>query len=164
MKVYDIKGIILGIGIGLVFSSIVNINMNQKAIDDDFIRAEASKRGFIILKPEDLIDKDRINEDIKTKEEIEGNMKSNEEDENSKKEDEEISDEEISFEILKGYNSYDTAEVLLNSGLISDKDVFINRIRKRDKQRNIQTGVFIIKKGTSIDDIINIITTPRNKR
>mgnify|MGYP000903922426 CR=1 FL=1 len=60
MKSYDIKGIILGIGIGLVLSSIINININSRALTDDFIKAEASKRGFMIVNPKDLIDKKTV--------------------------------------------------------------------------------------------------------
>lgn len=145
MKLYDIKGIMLGIGIGLVLSSIVNININQKALNDDFIKAEASKRGFIILNPGELIDKEKTNESMKHNEKIENN---------------EQKDEEIKIEVLKGYTPYDTAELLLNSGLILDKNEFINRIKEKNRERKIQYGVFIIKKGTSYDDIIDIITAP----
>ncbi len=120
MKVYDIKGIMLGMGIGLVLSSIINININGKAFSDDYIRTEAIKRGFIVINPEDLINKNIKNEDIKDDEKIESD---------------EAEKEEIRIEILKGFNSYDAAEVLMKNGLILDIKEFLNRLKEKEKER-----------------------------
>jgi len=145
MKLYDIRGIMLGMGIGLVLSGIINININGKDLSDDYIKTEAIKRGFIVINPEDIINKEIKNNEIKDDEKI----------------DTEVSEkEEIKIEIIKGSNSYDVAELLMKSGLILDAKEFLSRLKELDKERKIQYGVYIIKKGTSYNDIIDIITTP----
>jgi len=145
MKPYDIKGIMLGLGIGLVFSAIINININEKDLSDDYIKTEAIKRGFIVINPEDIINKEIKNEEAKDDE---------------KTETEEAEKEEVKIEIIKGSSSYDVAELLMKSGLILNSDEFLNRLRELDKERKIQYGNYIIKKGTNYDDIIDIITIP----
>ena len=153
MKSYDIKGIILGIGIGLVLSSIINININSRALTDDFIKAEASKRGFMIVNPKDLIDKGQISEKNST---YEGEKMNDQSDET-----EEI--EEVEIKIFKGYDSYKTADVLAEHGLIDDKSGFMDRLYKRGKDDKIQYGSFILQKGMSYDDIIDVITKPKKQ-
>lgn len=151
MKSYDIKGIILGIGIGLVLSSIININIDSRALTDDFIKTEASKRGFIIVNPKDLIDKSGAKEKNSTYE----SKKINE------PLDETESTKEVEIKISKGYDSYKTADVLAEHGLIDDKSEFMDRLYKRGKDDKIQYGSFVLKKGMSCDDIIDVITKPK---
>ncbi|HCJ56413.1 hypothetical protein [Lutispora sp.] len=153
MKSYDIKGIILGIGIGLVLSSIINININSRALTDDFIKTEASKKGFIIVNPKDLIDKGETSEKNST---YEGEKINEDSDEM-----EEIG--EVEIKVSKGYDSYKTADVLAEHGLIDDKNGFMDRLYKRGKDDKIQYGSFILKKGMSYDDIIDVITKPKKQ-
>lgn len=145
MKLYDIKGIMLGMGIGLVLSGIININIYGKDLNDDYIKTEAIKRGFIVINPEDIINKEIKNNEVKDDEII----------------DTEVSEkEEVKIEIIKGSNSYDVAELLMKNGLILDAKEFLSRLKELDKERKIQYGVYIIKKGSSYNDIIDIISTP----
>lgn len=150
MKVYDAKAIILGIGIGLVISSIININIVGKTLTDDFIKVEASKRGFVIMDPKDLIDKEKTED------------QNNNLGESKEMKEEKAENEEIKVEFIKGYNSYEAAEALLDKGIIIDKDGFINRLKERGKTDKIQYGSFILKRNLSYDDIIDIITNPKN--
>lgn len=145
MKLYDIKGIMLGMGIGLVLSGIININIYGKDLNDDYIKTEAIKRGFIVINPEDIINKEIKNNEAKDGEII----------------DTEVSEkEEVKIEIIKGSNSYDVAELMMKNGLILDAKEFLSRLKELDKERKIQYGVYIIKKGSSYNDIIDIISTP----
>ena len=94
MKTYDIKSIMLGIGLGLVIASIININTYGnygRVLSDDILKMEATKRGFIIFDPEDIINKNTINENS-------GNISSAMT--NNKK-----YDEEVKIEIMKGYDA-----------------------------------------------------------
>lgn len=152
MKTYDVKGIMLGVGIGLILSSIINININRSVLTDDFIKVEASKRGFIIVDPKTLIDKEKINE----------KSYNNTLEDSKDKIEEKQENEEIKIEFAKGYNSYEAAEVLLEKGLIVNKDEFIDRLKQRGKADKIQYGSFILKKNLSYDDIIDIITKPKS--
>ena len=148
MKLHNIKGIILGIGIGLVLSSVININ--ERTLTDDYIKAEASKRGYMIVNPKDLITKEKT---------IEGNY--NSELIENKQSSKEI--EEIRFDIIKGYNSYETAKVLLDNGLIANKDEFLDRLHEKKKEDKIQYGSFVLVKGLNYDEIIDIITKPKSQ-
>ncbi|NLM44643.1 MAG: endolytic transglycosylase MltG [Clostridiales bacterium] len=149
MKTYDIKSIMLGIGLGLVIASIININTYGnygRVLSDDILKMEATKRGFIIFDPEDIINKNTINENS-------GNISSAMT--NNKK-----YDEEAKIEIMKGYDAFTTSKLLFKSGLIQDVSEFLRRIEEKNKDNKIQYGTYIIKKGTSYDDIIDIITIP----
>ncbi|HOE56588.1 MAG TPA: hypothetical protein PLL98_01510 [Bacillota bacterium] len=52
---YHLKNIILGIGIGLVFSSMVNINVGFNELTVEEIKKEAEKHDLIILTREEFI-------------------------------------------------------------------------------------------------------------
>ncbi|HHY77102.1 MAG TPA: endolytic transglycosylase MltG [Clostridiales bacterium] len=148
MKTYDIKSIMLGIGLGLVIASILNINIYGNfgnSISDDVLKTEATKRGFIIYNPEDIINKKTID--------------SNNGDNKSKTNNYENNDE-IKIQIMKGYDALETAKVLFNNGLIKDIPEFVHRLEEKNKDKKIQYGTYIIKNGTSYDDIIEIITIP----
>ncbi len=55
MKNFNIKNIVLGIGIGLVFSSMINIGTYGRELTVEEIKKEASKHNLIILDNEDIL-------------------------------------------------------------------------------------------------------------
>lgn len=142
MKTYNFKGIILGMGIGLVISSIININIQDRILTDNYIRVEASKRGFVIIDPGDLISKDKAIDKNSNNKVLESNKYA----------------EEIKIEITQGCSSDDTASILLDNGLIDNKDKFLEKLHEREKGNKIQYGSFVLKKYSNYDEIIDIIT------
>lgn len=142
MKTYNLKGIILGMGIGLVISSIININIQDRILTDNYIRVEASKRGFIIVDPGDLISKEKIIDKNNNNKIFESNKYA----------------EEIRIEIAQGCSSDETARILLDNGLINNMDKFLEKLHEREKENKIQYGSFVLKKYSNYDEIIDIIT------
>lgn len=72
---------------------------------------------------------------------------------------EEISVEEIvTLVIAQGDTSEAVSRKLLDAGLISSKDEFINRITEMGLTSEINVGEFKIKKGTDVTTMINMIT------
>lgn len=134
MGMYKIKNIILGLGLGLVMASLININVQNRRITDDFIIKEAAKKGLLIIDPKDLINKSIDLESISDTH----------------------SEENVKIVIEKEYSLYELTDILFKSELIDDKQKFINHIKDYDK--NFQCGSYIIKKGSTIDEIVNIIT------
>lgn len=129
-------------GIGLVISSIININIQDRILTDNYIRVEASKRGFVIIDPGDLISKDKAIDKNSNNKVLESNKYA----------------EEIKIEITQGCNSDDTARILLDNGLIDNKDKFLEKLHEREKENKIQYGSFVLKKYSNYDEIIDIIT------
>ena len=64
---------------------------------------------------------------------------------------------EITFNIPDGSFPSKIAEILLNKGLIEDKQVFLTRCVELKLDTKLKPGDFTIKKGTSLDEIIKII-------
>lgn len=145
MGMYNLKNIMLGFGLGLVLTSLININIQNKNVTIDFIKSEAQKKGLIIIDPKDIINK---NIDIPI----------DNDNVNHSKDDSIV----VEVKIEKGFDSYKTADVLYYNGLIEDKKGFIECLSDCRKTDLIQYGVFSIKKGSSIEEIIDIITHPNN--
>lgn len=143
MGMYNLKNVMLGFGLGLVLSSLININVQSKDVTIDFIKNEALKKGLIIVDPKDIINKNISLTDAKS-------------DDNNNR--------EIVFEVRieEGFDSYKTADVLFDEGLIKDKKAFIDLLYECKKTNSIQCGVFFIQKGTGMKEIINIITNSNN--
>ncbi len=137
MGMFRLKNIIFGFGLGLVMSSLININVQNKSITDDFIAKEASKKGLLVIDPKDLINKNIDLEDL-------SNNYSEE--------------ENIEIIIEEDYDLNKLADVFSKNELILDKQEFIDYIKRCNK--DIQYGLFSIKKGSKIDEIVNIITNP----
>lgn len=54
----------------------------------------------------------------------------------------------------------DTARLLVEAGLLPQKNQFIATLKKQNKLNRIRVGTYKIPKGTSTEKIIEIITTP----
>jgi hypothetical protein len=140
MTKYSIKNICLGIGIGLVFSSILNISTAPKAPSIEEIRREATKRNLIVMDAKDVIKKQPVQE-IPVK--IDASN----------------SEQNIEVVIKSGSTSEEFAETLLNNKLIEDKQAFLNRLNELKKESKVQVGTFEISMGATVDEIIEVITT-----
>lgn len=145
MGIYNFKNVMLGFGLGLVLTSLININIQSKNVTIDFIKSEALKKGLIIIDPKDVINK---NNDL-----------SNIDSDNHHNKDTVV----VEVKIEKDFDSYKTADALLNYGLIEDKKVFIDRLNNCKKTDLINHGIFFIEKGSTIEEIIDIITNSNNK-
>ena len=52
---YNLKNIMLGVGIGIVFSSMLNISMGNREMTMEEIRNEAMKHGLFVFSKEEII-------------------------------------------------------------------------------------------------------------
>ncbi len=66
----------------------------------------------------------------------------------------------VSFTITPGMDGGRVAGLLADVGLVGDKDDFVAALRKEKKLARIRTGKYQAQKGTSIDDLIDMITRP----
>jgi rhodanese-related sulfurtransferase len=55
MRNYSLKNIMLGIGIGLVISSMVNLSAGSKELTAEEIKNEAAKHNLIVLTKEEIL-------------------------------------------------------------------------------------------------------------
>lgn len=143
MTKYSIKNICLGIGIGLVFSSIININTAPKSLTIDEIRREAAKHNLTVMETKDLIQKQPVLE-IPAKQDAPSPEQTN------------------IIVVNSGTSAEEIAEVLVSNGLIQNKQSFLDRLNELDKESKVQIGTFKIPVGADLDKIIEIITlSPR---
>jgi cell division protein YceG involved in septum cleavage len=133
MTKYSIKNICLGIGVGLVFSSILNISTAPKGITIDEIRREATKYNLIVMDAKDLIQKQPV--------------------ENTPAEQSNV------IVINSGVSAEGIAELLLSNNLIENKQLFLNRLNELKKESKVQIGTFKIPAGATVDEIIEVITS-----
>ncbi|MDD2573172.1 MAG: hypothetical protein WCS98_00285 [Bacillota bacterium] len=67
-------------------------------------------------------------------------------------------DNSVPVAIPQGAMGSDVADILLDEGLISDKEGFETRLVELEMDRNIVYGEYSIPKGGTLDEIIKIIT------
>lgn len=142
MTKYSIKNICLGIGIGLVFSAILNINTTPKSLTPDEIRREATKHNLIVMDAKDLIQKQPVEEA-------------------PAKQDTPNQDQSIVIAISSGDSAEEMAELLVSNNLIENKQVFLSRLNEQKKESKVQIGTFKIPIGATVDEIIEMITLSR---
>ncbi|WP_432401782.1 hypothetical protein [Wukongibacter sp. M2B1] len=70
----------------------------------------------------------------------------------------EVEAQDIKVEIPKGSTGSSIATILLEKGLISSKVEFIDRVEEKGLSPKLRFGNFTIKSGSSVDEIISIIT------
>lgn len=64
---YNLKNILLGVGIGLVFSSMMNISMGNQEMTLEEIKNEAQKHGLVVFSTADsFVNEDKIKIEIKS--------------------------------------------------------------------------------------------------
>jgi len=129
---YNLKNIMLGLGIGLVLSSMINISMGSKELTLEEIKKEAQKHGLVVFSKEEIID--------------------------SQNKDNAAPMEKITVEIKSGMNSESIAALLQQKGIIDDSGAFIDKLKDADKETKLKEGTYEIPKGSGYDEIISILT------
>lgn len=153
MTKYSIKNICLGIGIGLVFAAVINIGAAPTSLSEDQIRKEAAKYGLIVMDAKDLIKK-QPDENNPAQGQV------NQPEQLPTEKQTPLSEgQTVVIEVRSGATSESIAELLLNNKLIKDKQEFIKRLTELKKENKVQIGTFKIPVGSSLDKIIEIITS-----
>jgi len=129
---YNLKNIMLGLGIGLVLSSMINISAGSKELTLEEIKKEAQKHGLVVFSKEEIID--------------------------SQNKDNTSLIEKITVEIKSGMNSESIAALLQQKGIIDNSGAFIDKLKKADKETKLKEGTYEIPKGAGYDEIISILT------
>lgn len=143
---YSLKNVTLGIGIGLVISSMINISMGSRELTVEEIKREAVKHNLIVLTTEDILstqapidtpDITQSTADSPTAPADEG---------------------KITVDVESGMSSESIAELLKEKGVIKDAEDFLKRLGKLGKDDKLRLGSYEIPKNSSYDDIIKILT------
>ncbi len=157
MKIFHIKSIVLGVGMGIVLTSVVSmiylagINPNTKMTKEEIIR-EAEKLGMV------------ENTELVSEEQpaVTGAKKLTEinpvEKEKAAAEATPPIPESISFSVNSGDSSEVVAGRLQEKGLISDKNLFIKELKGMGLETKINVGNFKIEQGAEMKDIIRLLT------
>lgn len=188
MRNFQAKSIILGMGIGIVFTALVSIIYNAggySSMSKEEIISAAKSYGMI--EPENLFDsggkkestsgsqkKNGTKEDsvqnnggaksINTTESTEEaqtgtDVASGQAVQNKPEQQEEY----VSIDIQEGDNSYTVGEKLANSGLVSSAGEFNIAIINAGLDSKIMAGNYQIRKGSSIQEIISTIVPNVNR-
>ena len=129
---YNLKNIMLGLGIGLVLSSMINISAGSKELTLEEIKKEAQKHGLVVFSKEEIID--------------------------SQNKDNTSLIEKITVEIKSGMSSESIAALLRQKGIIDDTGAFIDKLKETNNETKLKEGTFEIPKGSGYDEIISILT------
>ncbi len=128
---YNLKNIMLGLGIGLVLSSMMNISMGNKELTLEEIKKEAQKHGLVVFSKEEIID--------------------------SRNQDNAVPTENTTVEIKSGMSSESIAALLQQKGIIDDSGAFIDKLKESNKETKLKEGTYEIPKGSGYDEIISIL-------
>ncbi|SHG95429.1 beta/alpha barrel domain-containing protein [Tepidibacter thalassicus] len=124
---------IIGFSMGLIVSSSINI-INNRTIDKQNITKNKTEKTKIEMPKKIETPKNTISKENK-KEEF------------------------ITIVIQNGYTSEKVADILLDNGLIQHKQDFLTLLKSLNLSSKIRVGEKSIKKGISMLEIINIITS-----
>lgn len=141
---YNLKNIMLGIGIGLVVSSMINISIGSKELTVEEIKKEAVKHNLIVLSKEEIINNQTSAEDPSLSPDTEIEQP--------------VLEEKIEVNIIADMSSESIADLLKEKGLISDTKAFLTRLKELDKEKVLKVGSFEIPKNSDFDEIISILT------
>lgn len=129
---YNLKNIMLGLGIGLVLSSMMNISVGNKELTLEEIKKEAQKHGLVVFSKEEIID--------------------------SRNQDNTAPMEKVTIEIKSGMSSESIAALLKQKGIIDDSEAFIDKLKESNMETKLKEGTYEIPKGSGYDEIIGILT------
>lgn len=150
--------LILGIGIGLLVASFLNIAYPRTkyiSYTDTQIIEKARELGMVPLK--EAISKKQVSNEGKKEviEEIVEDSKDLEKEADLAEENNHI----VEFVINKGDNSEQIINKLFDEGIISDKDEFTKTIIERNLQKKFKYGVFELEIEMEHDSLIKILTS-----
>jgi len=66
--------------------------------------------------------------------------------------------QEVKFSVPKGASGTKVGTLLEEAGLVESKQAFITALTKAKKENRIQVGTFTIPAGSTVEDIVNIVT------
>lgn len=170
-----LKYFLRGVGVGIIFSSIVFLVAYQGAAADKMteeeIIKEAEKLGMVTEEDPlgDLLttqsDKKKTENENTTSEEEEGTSEEDSTDESQAEQTTEITTEnetakEVTITIKKGTTSYTVCQNLQKMGLIEDADEFDKYLIKNGYAKRIRVGEHTLKIGMEYQDIAEAIASP----
>lgn len=132
---YNIKNIMLGMGVGLIISSMVNISIGNAELSIEEIKKEAAKHDLIVFTKDDIFKKQTQNPIPESA----------------------ASEGKISISIESGMSSENVADLLKENGLIDDTRGFLLKLEEIGMDKKLKIGNYEIPKGLSNEEIINII-------
>lgn len=149
MSKFNLKNIMLGIGIGLVISSMANINKDRGELTVEEIKREAEKHDLVVISIEDIIDK---------KEKKESPSVQAGEPKPAPTQEQVTDSQKIDISIENGMTSEKIADLLAEKGLIKEAKEFSKRVGELGVEDRLKVGNYEITKGTGVDEIIKILT------
>lgn len=160
--------ILIGIGIGIILSSLFNIlnpTIKYKEYSESDIKRMARELGMVDLK-EKIIEEDKGKDEKKVEDQKNKDFEDETEDKiiedktdnrETKNIDAKKNQEYIEFEIKRGEKSEVVIEHLYEQGLIEDVEDFTKEVKKEKAGRKIQYGKHRIPIGADYKSIIEIL-------
>ncbi|MDD4503545.1 MAG: hypothetical protein PHS15_01805 [Clostridiaceae bacterium] len=155
---YNLKNILLGIGIGLVFSSMINISIGSKELTVEEIKKEAVRHNLIVLSNEEILNNQSPADDPSPAPTTTNAAAKPAQTTPSPASETPVSEEKITVNIKSGMSSESIAELLKEKGLIKDTKAFLKRLGEVGKENILKVGSFEIPKNATHDEIISILT------
>lgn len=141
--------LVLGVGIGLVISSLLNMaypRIKYEPYTEAQIIEKAKELGMVSIKEAITKNDEETVETAITDLNIEEDTTTNE--------DEQI----VGFVINKGDNSEQIAQKLFEAGIIKDREKFIDKIIEKNVQKKFQYGVYELKIDMDYESLIKLLT------
>lgn len=147
MRNFHIKSLILGIGIGIVLTSVISMVYSfgtkpVQKISNEEVKKMARQLGMVessqIIKDIDSV------KDNNSKAYKDAKLKSN--------------DDKVQFEIIEGDTSEIVADKLIDLGLIDSRAGFLLKLEEMGLSTRIKPGKYKVKRGISIQTLIDEIT------
>lgn len=182
------RNLFLGLGIGLILSSIIfyigficfitpvrelsdeDIILKAKELNmilaDEIPEQETLSDEDIILKAKELgmIFESDINDETVEPESTTDNPNKEDIQPTTLNTQAEVEVEIVDVRILPGSSAINVSKTLYEAGVIEDADSFLNFLKQSNKANTIRAGYFKIPKGSSQQDILKILTTPPKKQ
>lgn len=144
--------LVLGIGIGLLVSSLLNMaypKIKYEDYSEEQIVEKAKELGMVSIK-EAISMKERKSEETDVNEEVADPII---EDNYPEEEDK----HPIEFVINKGDNSEEIVDKLFEKGIIKDKEDFIKKIIEDNLQRKFKYGIYELEPEMDYESLIKVL-------
>lgn len=169
---YNLKNIALGIGIGLVISSVINISFGNREMTVEEIKKEAAKHNLIILTKEEILNNQAPSAALPTTPtptlsaaptavptptptlSAEPTPTPTPTPTQAPT----TASGKVTVNVRSGMSSESIADLLKDAGLVKDTKAFLKRLGETGKDDKLKVGNFEIPKGSGYDDIIRILT------
>ncbi len=159
---YNLKNILLGIGMGLIVAAVLNISADSREMTVEEIKKEAAKHNLIVLAQEEIMDS-------QSPENTPSPTPSAEPTPTptaavtptaapSPTTAPPASEGKITVDVKSGMSSEDITDLLAEAGLLNDKKAFMQRLGELEADTKLKMGSFEIPKGSSHEAIIKLLT------